>query len=249
MMAHLWLGSLVLPLLLLHGGFHFSLSRSTLAAVLMWILVAVFLSGVLGAALQNILPRLMLEHVPAETIYSQIDHVLGLYSAEAEQIVCISCGRSEELKDSIDRKPISSPGHSSTYMTIGAERKVGRLQGRTVQSVALAGELPHTEPLWTFYMEQVRDYLRPGPAKQVAGDLLAVRSRAEAAFRDLKGRLQPEAHPVVDRLADLCNQRRQFAIQARLHRWLHSWLVVHFALSMALVVLMAVHTYFALRYL
>ena len=73
MMAHLWLGLIVLILLLLHGDFHFSLSRSTLAAILMWLLVAVFLSGLWGAIVQTVLPRLILERVPAETIYSQIN--------------------------------------------------------------------------------------------------------------------------------------------------------------------------------
>lgn len=60
MTAHLWLGLLTLPLLLLHGGFHFNLATSTLAAVLMWLLVIVVGSGVFGAAVQNVVPRLML---------------------------------------------------------------------------------------------------------------------------------------------------------------------------------------------
>ncbi|ODS79012.1 MAG: hypothetical protein ABS46_16365 [Cytophagaceae bacterium SCN 52-12] len=249
MMAHLWLGLLVLPLLLLHGGFHFALTRSTLAAVLMWLLVAVVLSGIWGWVLQNILPRIMLEHLPAETIYSQIDHVLGLYSAEAEQIVCITCGQTPEASPGEERAAGRSIGDPSPFLTIGAERKVGRLQGRIVQSVVLTGELPQTEPLWRFYNEQIRSYLQPGSKHGGRHGLLSVRGRAEAAFHDLKGRLRPEAHPVVDRLADLCNQRRQFAIQARLHRWLHSWLIVHFILSIALFLLMIVHTYLALRYL
>lgn len=84
MTAHLWLGLIVLILLLLHGDFHFSPSRSTLAAVLMWLLVAVFVSGVWGAVVQTVLPRLLLGRVPAETIYSQIDHVIDQYRDEAE---------------------------------------------------------------------------------------------------------------------------------------------------------------------
>jgi hypothetical protein len=35
MTAHLWLGLLTVPLLVLHGDFHFNLATSTLAAVLM----------------------------------------------------------------------------------------------------------------------------------------------------------------------------------------------------------------------
>ena len=83
MTAHIWLGLLTIPLLLLHGGFHFRLSTSTLAAVLMWLLVLVVGSGMVGLVLQNILPRLMLEQVQAETIYGQIGHILEQYRAEA----------------------------------------------------------------------------------------------------------------------------------------------------------------------
>ena len=59
----------------------------------------------------------------------------------------------------------------------------------------------------------------------------------------------PRPIPVVDRLADLCEQRRQFDLQARLHNWLHAWLGVHVALSVALVLLMVVHIVLALKYL
>src|SRR5262249_52719330 len=45
MMAHIWLGLLALPLLLMHGAFHFDLTRSTLAALLLWLLVLVVGSG------------------------------------------------------------------------------------------------------------------------------------------------------------------------------------------------------------
>ena len=93
MTAHIWLGLLTIPLLLLHGGFHFSLTTSTLAAVLMWLLVLVVSSGLFGLALQNFVPRLMLQEVPAETIYSQIGHVLEQYQAEADRLVELTCGR------------------------------------------------------------------------------------------------------------------------------------------------------------
>jgi hypothetical protein len=60
----------------------------------------------------------------------------------------------------------------------------------------------------------------------------------------LKDRLRPEVHPVVDRLEDLCEQRRQFDLQARLHGWLFTWLGVHVALS----VWMVVPIFLALKY-
>ena len=33
-----------------------------------------------------------------------------------------------------------------------------------------------------------------------------------------------------------------------MHRWLHGWLLVHLPLSMALVVLMFIHIYVAIKY-
>jgi len=36
--------------------------------------------------------------------------------------------------------------------------------------------------------------------------------------------------------------------QERLHRWLHGWLLLHIPLSLALILLGAVHAVMALRY-
>src|SRR5262245_13312614 len=44
MTAHIWLGLLTVPLLLMHGGFNFNLSSATLATLLMWLLVLVVVS-------------------------------------------------------------------------------------------------------------------------------------------------------------------------------------------------------------
>jgi hypothetical protein len=49
-------------------------------------------------------------------------------------------------------------------------------------------------------------------------------------------------------LEDLCNQRRQLILQSKIHFWLHNWLWVHLPLSVALIVLMFVHIFVALKY-
>ncbi|MDP9338256.1 MAG: hypothetical protein M3P45_05245, partial [Acidobacteriota bacterium] len=53
MRGHLWLGTLSLPVILFHGGFHFG---GTLTRVLMWMLIFTVVSGLFGAALQHYLP-------------------------------------------------------------------------------------------------------------------------------------------------------------------------------------------------
>src|SRR5215813_5869050 len=80
MRGHLWLGLLALPMILLHGGFHFG---GTLTRVLMWLLIITVGSGLFGAALQHYLPRIITSDVPLETIYAEISNVRSLLREEA----------------------------------------------------------------------------------------------------------------------------------------------------------------------
>src|ERR1700756_731351 len=84
MRGHLWLGLLSFPLILFHGGFAW---RGPLTALLMLPFFIVIVSGILGAALQHYLPRLMLRQVPMETIYEEIPHVRAQLRDEADQLV------------------------------------------------------------------------------------------------------------------------------------------------------------------
>src|SRR6516164_5768605 len=78
--AHIWLGLLCLPLLVLHSGLRLG---GTLSTVLMALLVLVIASGVWGLILQNLLPKLsfparsqtQFENV-AEAVYSQKDYLI-----------------------------------------------------------------------------------------------------------------------------------------------------------------------------
>jgi hypothetical protein len=249
MVAHLWLGLLSLPLLLLHGSFHFAPSASTLAAVLMWLLVAVVASGIFGLFVQNVVPRLMLEQVPAETIYSQIGHVLAQYRTDAERLVSLSCGRPQSLSQRDGESaeaPVPVAGDAPSFVSVGTVRQVGRVQGKVIQVGLEAGWVAGSEPLLVFYQDHIKPYLSARTGKRLS---LGSRKEAEALFAALKNRVGPEARSVVDHLADLCDQRRQFDLQARLHLWLHSWLVAHVALSVGLVVLMVIHAILALKYL
>jgi hypothetical protein len=239
MTAHLWLGLLTLPLLLLHGGFHFSLASSPLAAVLMWLLVLVVGSGIFGLAIQNIVPRLMLERLPAETITSQIGRILEQYHQEAERLVGQVCGDSPS--GSHDETPADARG----YAAVETVRQVGRVQGKVIQATTEATYVPESEPLRVFYDEFVDPYLAASSGVRLP---LGYARRTAALFATLKGRLRVEAHPMVDRLADLCDQRRQFDLQNRLQNLLFTWLGVHVALSVALLVLMIIHIFLALEY-
>src|SRR5438552_11111658 len=69
--AHIWLTLLTVPLVLLHSGFRLGGAITTLLMVLFAIVI---MSGLYGLVLQHIMPRLMKERLPAETVYEQIPH-------------------------------------------------------------------------------------------------------------------------------------------------------------------------------
>ncbi len=233
MIAHLWLGVLVLPLLLMHGGMHFNPGRSTLAAVLMWLLLLVFLSGIFGAMVQNVLPRVLMERVPAETIAAQIDHVLEQARAEAAQLVDAVCN------------PEGDEPEAAPYLVVERVRSAGAVRGKVAEAVARPGFVADAEPLAAFHKTQIQPFLEADNATKLA---LAQPARADAMFQALRQKLPPQVHPVVHRLAELCDQRRQYDRQRRLNRWLHAWLAVHLPLSAALFVLMMVHIFLALKF-
>jgi hypothetical protein len=52
----------------------------------------------------------------------------------------------------------------------------------------------------------------------------------------------------LGQLETFCDERRQLGEQERLHRWLHSWLLVHIPLSVVLLVLGLAHAVLSLYY-
>ena len=231
--AHIWLGLLCGPLALLHSGFQWGGLLSTTLAVL---LALVIVSGVFGLVVQQIVPRMMLEQTPAETIYSQIEHVAGQLLAEARELVAAAC------EGSAGDSP--SPLAPAANM-VAAIRSVGSVQGRVRQAALPAAPLADPAPLRNAFADVIEPFLREGARAHSA---LRHPLQAGAYFDRLKSRVEPAAHLVVDTLADLCTQRRQFILQARLQAWLHGWLWVHLPLSVALVLLLVAHVFFAVKY-
>jgi hypothetical protein len=108
------------------------------------------------------------------------------------------------------------------------------------------GELWQVSPeLRQFYLGQVRPFLGP---EYRGRDPLASRPIAEGIFAMVRSTLPAELVHSLGRLAELCEERRQLALQASLHRWLHGWLLVHIPASVALLVLGIVHAVVSLYY-
>jgi hypothetical protein len=242
MRAHIWLGLLCLPLLILHSGFRLG---GTLSTVLMALLVIVIASGIWGLVLQQFLPRRMLDDVPAETIYSQIHRLSAQLVTEAGHLVRAVCGPAPDEEMEPLARPEVPAAAGDGFVVIGAVRAVGRVQGMVLETRVLPAPVEEAEPLRDFFRDTVKPFLEKGPA---AGAALRHPNRAAVLFQDIRAKLPPAAHASVDALERFCNQRRQWAEQARLHWWLHNWLWVHFPLSVALVLLMFVHAWVALKY-
>jgi hypothetical protein len=242
MRAHIWLGLLCLPILVYHSGFRLG---GWLSTVLLVLLVLVIASGVYGLILQNFLPARMLAAVPAETITSQIPHVLGQFRQEAERLVLAVCGPEESTAAPAEEEAMAEETAATGYLTLGAVRTAGQVAGRVVQTRSLGNPVPGSDPLRCFFQQTIEPYLS---AASGAGSPLHLQSRSTVMFQELRTRLAPEAHDAVHFLEDLCQQRREFDLQQRLQFRLHSWLWIHLPLSVALVVLMALHIVVALKY-
>ena len=218
MRGHLWLGTLSLPLILFHGGFRFG---GPLTAALMVLLIVVVASGLFGAVLQHYLPVVMTEEVPLETIYEQIDRVRGQLIEEADQTVARAMALVAPL------------------VTVTPARVAIATEEAPVITEA------DVAPLRAFYEREMRPFAAKPDAR---GYALADAARARAMFEGLRTLMPPAVHESVKDLEDICEEERELRRQVRLHHWLHDWLLFHIPVSLALLLLGAVHAVMALRY-
>jgi hypothetical protein len=226
MRGHLWLGLLSLPILLFHGGFHFG---GPLTRVLMWLLITTVLSGVVGAALQHILPRVITNQVPLETIVEEIGNVRAQLLEEADQFVAALCG------------PIGFETSASSKAS-----RAGGFEAKRSAAAIVTPTLSEEEsaPVRKFYLLEMRPFLEHPATRARLGDA----AKARLAFQHVRTLSPASAQATLEDLENICEEERQLTRQELLHRWLHGWLLVHVPLSLALILLGAVHAVMALRY-
>ncbi len=241
MRAHIWLGFLTVPLIVLHSGFTLGGQVSTVLTILFGIVIV---SGVFGLVLQQFLPRMMLQRVPAETIYSQIDYVSEQAYWNAEDLIEATCGAAIGEEESL-RPRLRKAESAAAFVTVGAVRSVGSVQGKVLQTQVPAAAAVNSDILRDCFLKTIGPYLLAGGKSR-----LALRSQTAAAefFGKLRGGLGPGGGGLVEALESLCEQRRQYDLQIQMHGWLHSWLCVHVPLSTALIGLMCIHIFFALKF-
>jgi hypothetical protein len=228
--GHVYLALLAYPIIYFHAGFAFG---GPLTIVLMILFTVVTASGILGVVLQNILPRVMTDRVPLETVFEQVDHVVEQMRNEADHVVMAVANPEEAAA-------------AAAAATVGKRPPPAARRAQVRSQVELAAPPPEeAQALKEFYDTEVRPYLYD---KSGRGTSLATRAKGSVVFAQLRTRVPASLHPVVDDLEAICEERRQLRIQARLHYWLHAWLLVHVPLSIALLVLSFAHAVIALRY-
>ena len=221
MRGHLWLGLISYPIIFFHSGFSFG--KGTLTWWMMFIFTIVILSGIFGAILQHYLPKVMTKQVPYETIYAEIPVIRG------------------QLLDEADVKVAEVTGiqMSSSAVTSAAEESGGVIVTLVQMEEDVRNELTR------FYNQELRPFLEKAGGK---GCEIADRTNSVALFANLKTLLPDEIHPVIADLESICEEKRQLDHQIVLHRLLHGWLFIHAPLSLALIIMGAIHAVIALTY-
>lgn len=225
MQMHIWLGILAVPMILFHAGFRLGGLLTTTLVVLFAI---VTLSGLFGLALQQYLPAMMTQRVPLETLVGQIDHVRQGLATDAYELVASVAGVIPEAAEEQAR--------------LAAEQEALPARPGNWKQIARKPPAPAPAPeaalLKEVYLREIRPYLlRDARARTTPPDI-----------RTLAVRTPEEWRPKLERLAVICEESYQLAVQRRLHDVLHGWLFVHAPLSFALFVLVAFHIVMALKY-
>jgi hypothetical protein len=242
MKAHIWLGLVAVPLVLMHSGFHWGGWLTTLVAGAFALVTA---SGIFGLYMQNVIPRRLLEAVPDETIHSQIDDLARQLATDARRLVGV---RDEDAlaADGLDQSAYQGK-RTSKVVASGAPRRVGTIVERSPRpKQELPQELVAPPFLQAAVLQDIEPFLLTGRSARYG---FHSPQHCGWYFDELRRRTNaPELLPAVGKLEQLCERRRQMNLQRTLHFWLHGWLSIHLPLALVLLILLVGHIWFALRY-
>lgn len=248
MAAHIWLGLACFPIAWIHSGYDWG---GRLTTLLMGLLLVTVVSGIYGFVAQNILPGWMLRHLPAETIYSQIDYVASQTTEDLRRMLTASCGPPPKSDGSARMEAATAAtwvapelAEARKSVVIGAVREIGRVRGRTLRTSAVTTDRADSVILWNAFFE-LRPFLDAG---RTAGGPAVDPARSARWFELLRRSCHDSSEEMIACLEQACDQRRQFDTQRRAHVWLHGWIPWHVAFSVALSVLLGVHVIAAIWY-
>ena len=140
--AHIWLTLLTIPLVILHSGFRLGGPMTTLLMVLY---AVVMVSGIYGLFLQHLMPRLMKERLPAETVFEQIPHIRSQLAAAAEKM-------RDSFKPAPPKKPDAGAPATSSKKVATAEAAVmastkGEMSTPVARAKSATGSAVTAEPV------------------------------------------------------------------------------------------------------
>jgi hypothetical protein len=144
MRAHIWLTLLTVPLVLLHSGFRLGGPMTTL---LMALYAVVMVSGIYGLILQHQMPHLMMERLPAETVFEQIPHIRSQLYAAAQKLRDSFRPTPPEKTDV--GAPAPSPAKSVTAGSTPMSSTAGDLSTPTARAKSTVGSTITAEPIST----------------------------------------------------------------------------------------------------
>jgi hypothetical protein len=180
----------------------------------------VMLSGFYGLALQQFIPRQMMDRLGHEVIYDQIPYV-------RKQLVQSALELRAELAPSdagpkVPRKPAAMAEAADTTVLVAEDPKLEEARSSVLEM--LEGE--------------VLPYLK---ARKGSRRRLGHRQVSDNLFRLVRSSVSEEYRSRVDDMQRWCDQRRQMDLQTVMQHWLHYWLLVHVPASMLLIVWTAWH--------
>ena len=214
MRAHIWLSVLTVPLVLFHCGFR---SGSAMTTGLLILYAVVMVSGFYGLALQQFLPRQMMDTLSHEVIYEQIPYL-------RRQLVESAIALRKEL-GRLEQEPV------------GAGRAAGS-GGSSAEEVDDYIKVEARATVREMLEKSVLPYLR---ARKGMRTRLGRKQISDELFRILRAGVGEEYGAMVDEMQSWCNQRRQMDVQTTMQHWLHYWLLVHVPASLLLLVWTAWH--------
>lgn len=263
--AHIWLTLLTVPLVLLHGGFHVGGPMTT---VLMALYAIVMLSGIYGLGLQQRMPTLMKERLPAEIVYEQIPNIRAQLCTAAERLLKTYRSTPAERADGnpASRAPATALSAAaipdvSEHAVFKTPRAVDKPKGAaTISGTSVApapisddamvedetdavGDAPSEATLASFIERELLPYLQ---ARRGEKFRLGNAREAEGTFRYLQLRVAAPYRTRVAEMQGWCDERRLTDVQTQLQHRLHGWLFVHVPLSFLLLILTFWHAFVTL---
>jgi hypothetical protein len=223
--GHVWLGLVSFPVIWFHAGWRWG---GPLTTWLMIIFSIVWVTGIIGLVIQNIVPRIMLDRLPRETIYSQLGEV-GFRNLEAAQRIVDDWAEQNEAAG-----PSLLPGRVSPTEALRA------FFTTRVQPFLLYGT--NSGP---------RSYLTLNPAPAIPDNLRAIVptpvSPGGKEFAAVRTRFVGLFDPLA-RLEAVVTEHEQHLLQRKLHWLMHGWLLLHVPMSIVMFVMIPVHAIYAIRY-